>query len=176
MKLSSNLLHNLSHGGIGIHYDCETECNDLISKLDKLRASDDTQIVLSPYRGMKSKIALTSWRHVQFLEEFDEEAINIFIKAYRYILDIDSVVYFIQKTYHIQNETIDMIQDKPFTIFEIVESFERCLNLKAKYHTVNKGDYFKVDNSKFKKSLLNQEELDRYSNISYLDTIIKKYY
>lgn len=77
------LLHNLSHGGIGIHYDCETECNDLISKLDKLRASDDTQIVLSPYRGMKSKIALTSWRHVQFLEEFDEEAINIFIKAYR---------------------------------------------------------------------------------------------
>ena len=77
------LLHNLSHGGIGIHYDCETECNDLISKLDKLRASDDTQIVLSPYSGMKSKIALTSWRHVQFLEEFDEEAINIFIKAYR---------------------------------------------------------------------------------------------
>jgi len=106
----------------------------------------------------------------------EQKDMTIFIKAYRYILDIDSVVYFIQKTYHIQNETIDIVQDKPFTIFEIVESFERCLNLKAKYHTVNKGDYFKVDNSKFKKSLLNQKELDRYSNISYLDTIIKKYY
>tara|TARA_E500000081_G_C6130068_1_gene353116 strand:- start:655 stop:1362 length:708 start_codon:yes stop_codon:yes gene_type:complete len=77
------LLHNLSHGGIGIHYDCETECNDLISKLNNLRTKDDTQIVLSPYSGMKSKIALTSWRHIQFLDEFNEDAINEFIKAYR---------------------------------------------------------------------------------------------
>lgn len=106
----------------------------------------------------------------------EQKDMTIYAKSYRYILDIDSVVYFIQKTYHIQNETVDIIQDKPFTIFEIVESFERCLNLKAKYHTVNKGDYFKVDNSKFKKVLLSQEELDRYSNISYLDTIIKRYY
>tara|TARA_Y100001935_G_scaffold85481_1_gene70982 strand:- start:896 stop:1603 length:708 start_codon:yes stop_codon:yes gene_type:complete len=77
------LLHNLSHGGIGIHYDCENECKDLIRKLDKLRAGDDKQIVLSPYSGMKSKIALTSWRHVQYLDDFDESAINEFIKAYR---------------------------------------------------------------------------------------------
>ena len=77
------LLHNLSHGGIGIHYDCEAECKDLISKLDTLRAKDDTQIVLSPYRGMKSRIALTSWRHVQFLDEFNEDTIMEFIKAYR---------------------------------------------------------------------------------------------
>mgnify|MGYP003323966047 FL=1 len=77
------LLHNLSHGGIGIHYDCESECKDLISKLDTLRAKDDTQIVLSPYSGMKSRIALTSWRHVQFLDEFNEDTITEFIKAYR---------------------------------------------------------------------------------------------
>ena len=47
------------------------------------RSKDDTQIVLSPYSGLESKIALTSWRHVQYLEEYNEEAINEFIKAYR---------------------------------------------------------------------------------------------
>ena len=60
-----------------------SEKKDLISKLDTLRAKDDTQIVLSPYRGMKSRIALTSWRHVQFLDEFNEDTITEFIKAYR---------------------------------------------------------------------------------------------
>ena len=77
------LIHNLSHGGIGIHYDCKESCDELISKLDKVRSKDDTQIVLSPYSGLESKIALTSWRHVQYLEEYNEEAINEFIKAYR---------------------------------------------------------------------------------------------
>ena len=32
---------------------------------------------------MKSRIALTSWRHVQFLDEFNEDTIMEFIKAYR---------------------------------------------------------------------------------------------
>ena len=77
------LIHNLSHGGIGIHYDCPEGCPNLISKLDELRSKNSTQIVLSPYSGMNSKIALTSWRHVQYLEEYDEALINEFIKAYR---------------------------------------------------------------------------------------------
>ena len=48
-----------------------------------LRSKDDNQIVISPYSGLESKIALTSWRHVQYLEEYNEEVINEFIKAYR---------------------------------------------------------------------------------------------
>ena len=28
------LLHNLGHGGIGFHYDCESSCDELIKKLD----------------------------------------------------------------------------------------------------------------------------------------------
>ena len=58
-------------------------CPNLISKLDELRSKNSTQIVLSPYSGMNSKISLTSWRHVQYLEEYDEGIINEFIKAYR---------------------------------------------------------------------------------------------
>jgi hypothetical protein len=101
---------------------------------------------------------------------------TIFLKAYRYILDIDSVVHFVQNTYHVQNEVMNMILDKPFSIFEIVESFERFLNMKAKYHTIEKGDFFEVDNSKFKKSLSSKEELNGYIDVLYLDMIIKKYY
>ncbi|MBM01188.1 MAG: hypothetical protein CL762_00490 [Chloroflexi bacterium] len=77
------LLHNLEHGGIGFHYDCESSCEELIEKLDNLRKKDDTQIVLSPYSGLDSKIAITSWRHVLYLDEFNEESINEFIQAYR---------------------------------------------------------------------------------------------
>jgi hypothetical protein len=38
---------------------------------------------LSPYSGLESKIAITAWRHVLYLEEFDKEKIKVFIKAYR---------------------------------------------------------------------------------------------
>ena len=77
------LLHNLGHGGIGFHYDCESSCDELIKKLDNLRKKEDTQIVLSPYSELDTKIAITSWRHVLYLDEFNEESINEFIKAYR---------------------------------------------------------------------------------------------
>ncbi|MEC9450788.1 MAG: DUF3105 domain-containing protein [Chloroflexota bacterium] len=77
------LLHNLAHGGIGFHYDCESSCDELIKKLDNLRKKHDTQIVLSPYSELDKKIAITSWRHVLYLDEFNEESINEFIKAYR---------------------------------------------------------------------------------------------
>lgn len=78
-----SLLHNLAHGGIGFHYSCPNSCDDLVKKLDDLRKSNDVQIVLSPYSGLESKIAITSWRHVLYLEEFDKEKIKVFIKAYR---------------------------------------------------------------------------------------------
>lgn len=77
------LLHNLAHGGIGIHYNCETPCSDLIKRLDNLRRKDEVQILISPYDGMKSKIAVTSWRHLLQLDDYDEEKILEFIKAYR---------------------------------------------------------------------------------------------
>ena len=77
------LLHNLAHGGIGLHYNCPEGCKDIVDKLRELKNIDDVQIVLSPYTGMKTKIAITSWRHLLKLEKFDEAKIKEFIKAYR---------------------------------------------------------------------------------------------
>ena len=77
------LLHNLAHGGIGFHYDCDSPCDDLIKKFDNLIKEDDVQIVMSPYSGLDKKIAITAWRHVLFLDEFNKESIKEFIKSYR---------------------------------------------------------------------------------------------
>ena len=38
---------------------------------------------MSPYSGMPSKIAITSWRHLMYLDEFDSERIKEFIESYK---------------------------------------------------------------------------------------------
>ena len=38
---------------------------------------------MSPYSGLDKKIAITAWRHVLFLDEFNKESIKEFIKSYR---------------------------------------------------------------------------------------------
>lgn len=77
------LVHNLEHGGIGIHYDCPNGCEDLVNQLDDLLPRNKAQFIMSPYSGMESQIAITSWRHHLFLDEFDEEQILDFIDAYQ---------------------------------------------------------------------------------------------
>lgn len=77
------LIHNLEHGGIGIHYDCDDECPEIVKELDDIIPRSPSQYIMSPYRGMPSKIAITSWRHHLYLEEVDVEAIKKFIDEYK---------------------------------------------------------------------------------------------
>lgn len=77
------LIHNLEHGGIGFHYDteiCGDTCDELISQFDDVRPR--TQYIISPYAGLEKKIAITSWRHHLYLDEFDQASIEEFIDAY----------------------------------------------------------------------------------------------
>jgi len=101
---------------------------------------------------------------------------TIYLKSYRYILDVHSVVYFVNQTLHIQNKTINLVADKAFSILEILQLFEKYLNKKAKFIRVDKGDYFEVDNTEFKDSLLDKNELTIYSNYKYIEDTIRKYY
>ena len=39
--------------------------------------------VMSPYPGLPSKIAVTSWRHVMYLDEVDVARIREFEEAYK---------------------------------------------------------------------------------------------
>lgn len=102
------LVHNLEHGGVGIHYNCTEECDFLIRQLesmakytegnwvDKYIATLDPEVdatkllqarqlkrnykvVMSPYPAMDTPIVLTAWNFLDELEEFDEPRIQRFL-------------------------------------------------------------------------------------------------
>ena len=74
-------VHNLEDGGVVIQYNCE--CPELVEKLRGIARQYDKQVLLAPYPGMKSRIALTAWTRLDRFDEFDEKRIVRFINAYR---------------------------------------------------------------------------------------------
>ena|SRR3989442_1463038 len=74
-------VHNLEDGGVLVQYNCE--CPELLAKLKAIVGRYDRQVILAPYPGMKSKIALTAWGRLDQLDELDEARITRFIDAYR---------------------------------------------------------------------------------------------
>jgi hypothetical protein len=77
------LVHNLEHGGIGFHYDCEDECPEIVAGLDDLIPRNPSQYIMSPYPGLPSKIAITAWRHHIYLDKVDVDEILKFIEEYQ---------------------------------------------------------------------------------------------
>jgi hypothetical protein len=77
------LIHNLEHGGIGLHYDCAEGCPDIVKALDDIIPRNPSQYIMSPYPGLPSKIAITAWRHHLYLDEVDTEEIRRFIDEYQ---------------------------------------------------------------------------------------------
>ena len=75
------LVHNLEHGGVGVHYDCPDGCDELVELLEDI-VNGVGEVVMSPYPGMGSRIALTSWTFIDKFDLFDEERINGFIAAH----------------------------------------------------------------------------------------------
>jgi len=74
-------VHNLEDGGVVVQYNCE--CPDLAAKLRGVVEKYDKQVILAPYPGMPSTIALTAWTRIETLSAFDEKRIRRFIEAYR---------------------------------------------------------------------------------------------
>ena len=72
------LVHNLEHGGVGVHYNCPDGCDDLVKQLSAI-VSGVNEIVMSPFPGMDTRIALTAWTYVDQFDEFDEERVRTFI-------------------------------------------------------------------------------------------------
>lgn len=77
------LVHNLEHGGIGLHYNCPVGCPDTIEALKGFVPANLSQFIVSPYTGMKTKIAVTAWRRVIYLDDVDADAIRGFIRQYK---------------------------------------------------------------------------------------------
>ena len=81
------LIHNLEHGGIGLHYDCPAGCADLVQALDDFIPNGNPALfIMSPYPGLieqtGKRIAITSWRHHLLLDDPDEAQIQEFIDEY----------------------------------------------------------------------------------------------
>jgi uncharacterized protein DUF3105 len=74
-------VHNLEDGGVMVQYNCT--CPELVDKLRAVVGRYDKQVILAPYPGMTSRIALTAWTRLDRLEEFDEKRITRFIDSYR---------------------------------------------------------------------------------------------
>ena len=79
--IDERLVHNLAHGGIGIHYSCPEGCEDLVKQLVSVGDRFDN-IILAPYPNMDTRIALTAWGFLDKFEDFDEGRILDFIKGH----------------------------------------------------------------------------------------------
>ena len=75
------LIHNLEHGGIGIHYNCPDGCDELVAQLEGY-FQRGLEIIVSPYPEMDTKIALTAWTFLEAFDDYDEERIEAFISAH----------------------------------------------------------------------------------------------
>ena len=75
------LVHNLEHGGVGIHYNCPEGCPELIQSLSEI-ANIRQKVLVSPYSGIDNKIALTAWRYMDVFDLFDKERIIRFIETH----------------------------------------------------------------------------------------------
>jgi hypothetical protein len=76
-------VHNLEDGGVMVQYSCPDGCPDLVRKLTEIVSGYDQQVILAPYPGMKTRIALTAWTRLDAFDDFDEKRIRRFITAYR---------------------------------------------------------------------------------------------
>jgi Protein of unknown function (DUF3105) len=76
-------VHNLEDGGVVIQYHCPNGCPDLVDKLATIVKGYERQVLLAPYPGLKTRIALTAWTRLDAFDEYDEGRILRFIRAYR---------------------------------------------------------------------------------------------
>ena len=83
--LDEVLVHNLEHGGIGVHYNCPEGCEEIVARLAEIVTSavdKGEKLIMSSYPGMSGTIALTAWTYIDLFEEFDEERVLDFIGAH----------------------------------------------------------------------------------------------
>lgn len=77
------LVHNLEHGGIGLHYNCPSGCPEIVAALSALVPPGASQFIVSPYPGAPARVAVTAWRRLMLLDTADSERIKTFISNYQ---------------------------------------------------------------------------------------------
>lgn len=79
-------LHNLEDGGIGIQYNCslvENDCKQLIESLATITKKYPDEVFMALYPKLDTKIALTAWTRLDKFNDFDQDRIQLFVKAFK---------------------------------------------------------------------------------------------
>lgn len=75
-------VHALEDGGVLVQYNC-ADCDDLVRQLKDIVLRYRDKVILAPYPGMKTRVALTAWSYIDAFDQFDERRIHRFIEAHR---------------------------------------------------------------------------------------------
>ena len=81
-------VHNLEHGGIVILYRCGTPCPDLMQQLWDVSQTfprskhGDVKLLITPYRGLKTRLAILAWTWIDEMEAFDRGRLLRFYQAH----------------------------------------------------------------------------------------------
>jgi hypothetical protein len=78
---SENAVHSLEHGSIWITYQPDL-ASDQVDALKK-RVDGVTQMLMSPYPGLKSKISLQAWGYQLFVDDANDPRVGEFITDLR---------------------------------------------------------------------------------------------
>lgn len=86
-------IHNLEHGGVLLQYNCGAEpaggalddasCRRLHDELARIAARHRSKVLVAPYPGMASRIAVTSWTRIMTLDQVEEQKILRYIDQYK---------------------------------------------------------------------------------------------
>lgn len=77
---TENAVHSLEHGAIWITYDPELE-SDQVSTLEEY-AEGESKIIVSPFEGMDTPIAVSGWGNQVKVDDASDERIEQFIDAF----------------------------------------------------------------------------------------------
>jgi hypothetical protein len=92
------VLHNLEEGGVAIYYQCEQECPELVAQLEEVVTPyivSGHKVLLLPnvptwgpmynrpwHQDMETRIAITTWRHVEKYNVIEPTKLQAFIERY----------------------------------------------------------------------------------------------
>lgn len=78
---AANAVHSLEHGAVWITYDPELSTDEIVTLQDMIRGQE--HLLLSPFPGQSSNVALTAWDVQLALDSTGDERIEEFISKYR---------------------------------------------------------------------------------------------
>lgn len=79
---TENAVHSLEHGAVWVTYNPDTISSDQIETLEG-KVDGESYMLMSPYPGQESPVALQSWGHQLNVDSADDERIGQFIAALR---------------------------------------------------------------------------------------------